>query len=817
MLIKYKHGKGSAEKQQEAAEREREFLSRITPPIIKVITRRHSEVLSEVFTMSISNSEAAAGEGGGGAGGRGREPTPRTLALGFAPSPGLVAASSEEEEEEEEGRAPSHPATIQQQSSSASSEEDAGVAREVSSSELQQYQPLEPVQEVEPEEREEGEEGEERVSSTAAPPAHVPPPSPLIATTNPLSPPPASPRPKPKPERHPKEIIIYIRDESKDKEKDMRGMQGMQPPYDISPRQMYGPTSGGRSGEEHGTFYQPPPLPSTSVLRAGHIEDELTEPLLPPLPLPLPPPPAPPSRATPPSSPSWWYTWVSILTLSNLILGIGVIAIPRTFALSGVVLGSIILGAAAGGAVVSASLMCHRHRHHNGGRGHGYRYSSYEEVVRKGLGAGGHAVWNAAVAAVSFGLVVVYLVALGDILTKSNDDDKRGGLFGEVDKGVAVGALCVVIIAPLVAFHALQCTTHNTYTDPDKNIYIRQQRGSAITSSSRGNTTNPHCPTSPFSSSRSLLGVSVIFMFTLVVLLILITSISQHTAHRVQLWPMMMSKQHWLRDGIGMLATTVPVVLVVLGGCQTAVHSVEVERYAAIGQGVTYREEEEEEEAGGGGGECDSYVSLRRVSTAATALSVGVLTLVSVSSLILFGGHNDKKGQSSTTLFITTTTSNTITTVHDDVLLNFSNYFLEDILGNVIGKAVFLGIRLAFVVSLIISLPSQMLAFTHSFWNLIFLTSLKAGPGMLIVNWTTLLLAFMVSLRVEGSVGGVVWWVGGTAGLVTALLLPGLVGMKSDRVREGLVGGGFSVGGGHVLFWSGVMVVGVEVLGWWLS
>lgn len=239
--------------------------------------------------------------------------------------------------------------------------------------------------------------------------------------------------------------------------------------------------------------------------RDVHFDNHLAEPLLA----------AERGERGPPSPPrtqgSAMY-WKNILLVANAILGVGVVAMPRVYSELGLVIGSILLAITALLVIASALVLTRSGRH------------SYNDLIMDTMGSTGVVLWDASIAVLTFGLMVVYLKVLDDVLGS-------GFLPGYGDSRVALVVISIVVLAPLVAV-----------------------RGTAA----KGN----------------YLGVASVGVFAASVLILLMAAINQHKIHHLDTWPSV-DRAGWVPEMAQLLAT-LPVLLVALG-CHTALFQVEDE------------------------------------------------------------------------------------------------------------------------------------------------------------------------------------------------------------------------------------------------
>ncbi|KAL4437209.1 hypothetical protein ABPG75_004348 [Micractinium tetrahymenae] len=132
-------------------------------------------------------------------------------------------------------------------------------------------------------------------------------------------------------------------------------------------------------------------------------------------------------------------TWGATALLASSLLGAGLVAVPRVFALLGLVAGCSSLAAVLLLSYLSASFLIGASSV-TGGR----LWLGYAGVVRAALGAAGAALADAALAVHCFGMMVAGLMVMGGILVGSD------GLLDQGDRATALAVVCGVVLAPLV-------------------------------------------------------------------------------------------------------------------------------------------------------------------------------------------------------------------------------------------------------------------------------------------------------------------------------------------------------------------------------
>ncbi|KAI3429598.1 hypothetical protein D9Q98_005684 [Chlorella vulgaris] len=141
--------------------------------------------------------------------------------------------------------------------------------------------------------------------------------------------------------------------------------------------------------------------------------------------------------------------WAAGMHLAKLMMGIGILAVPRVFGLLGVGTATIWLIFIAG----LTGLSMHSLTKATTRTG----LLNYSEVVREQLGVAAQAVLDLAVIANGFGLMVIMLVVAGDILV--GDEHSEGLLSPECgDRRTVLAVVVLLLLVPLVSARRTRTT-----------------------------------------------------------------------------------------------------------------------------------------------------------------------------------------------------------------------------------------------------------------------------------------------------------------------------------------------------------------------
>jgi amino acid permease len=154
------------------------------------------------------------------------------------------------------------------------------------------------------------------------------------------------------------------------------------------------------------------------------------------------------------------------------------------------------------------------------------------------------------------------------------------------------------------------------------------------------------------------------------------------------------------------------------------------------------------------------YVRGRQVDTAsasALAITTAVYAVLGIFGFALFGQK-----------------------VHADVIRDFSTELLTPLVGRHMGQAVFMAVRIAFLISLIGIFPLQMAPLRDSLWKLLFRQDLT-GPGLWLVTYILLAFVYWAATWVS-SIWEPLVIIGSTAGVLMALIFPGLLAIATPEL-----------------------------------
>lgn len=150
-----------------------------------------------------------------------------------------------------------------------------------------------------------------------------------------------------------------------------------------------------------------------------------------------------PTATTPSSSSNFW---TSVVLLCSSLLGVGLLAVPRLFALLGIIGGILSLSLIAFLFLLSFRTLLHAASSSSINPLH----TTYSALIEETFGGTATATLEIAIVVYTFGAAVLSLLVLSDVIV----GDGKGGLLEgwEGDRGIVLGVLCVIILAPLSSF-----------------------------------------------------------------------------------------------------------------------------------------------------------------------------------------------------------------------------------------------------------------------------------------------------------------------------------------------------------------------------
>ncbi|KAL4515201.1 hypothetical protein Ndes2526B_g09596 [Nannochloris sp. 'desiccata'] len=261
-------------------------------------------------------------------------------------------------------------------------------------------------------------------------------------------------------------------------------------------------------------------------------------------------------------------------------------------------------------------------------------------------------------------------------------------------------------------------------------------------------------------AGASVLGVAAIVGWSLLTLLLFIIAGTNDQLHHMAWWPSRKSKfvGHGFESAVQVIAT-LPVILVAFI-CQMSL------------QGVLRDLQ---------------YVRDRQVDKiSSTALMITVISYAAIGifSYGVFGKN-----------------------VSPDVLQSFTVDALEPLLSQKLAQAAFVAVRLGFLISLLGTFPLQMTPLRDALWKLLFRQELR-GPGLWLVTYLLLAGVLMAAAWIE-SIWEPLVLIGSTAGVLIALIFPGLLAIQTpELLTEPLGAHRWRQVGGVVLVFVG-LVIGV--------
>jgi solute carrier family 38 (sodium-coupled neutral amino acid transporter), member 2 len=378
--------------------------------------------------------------------------------------------------------------------------------------------------------------------------------------------------------------------------------------------------------------------------------------------------------------------WAGGTNLLKALLGVGVLVIPRLTAQLGIAPTIVIM------VILSLLSWASLHLISSGMADTGY--SSLSLMVKHRLGLIGETVVELALALFAFGLMVLSLIVIGDILTGTD------GLLSHQagDRATVLGVFSLFVLTPL-------------------------------TSVSGGS----------LQSFVALAGIGIYAMLFWVVAtaLLWVISLTNRKGHALHWWPAPeLLNGEWYVKTVQVLAT-VPAFIIAYG--------------AQVAMPQTLRDL--------------PFVRVSRMSgvtLGAVAVATSAFLVLGVSSVGLFGSEN----------------------VCADIVNNFTVDALTPLLPKILAQGMFVAVRLGFLLGLLGTFPQLMAPFREASWMLIFRQELM-GPGLLIVNFVALAAVYTVAVTSKTLFEPLVL-LGSTAGVIVALIVPGLLELANWRYAGGL-------------------------------
>ena len=253
-------------------------------------------------------------------------------------------------------------------------------------------------------------------------------------------------------------------------------------------------------------------------------------------------------------------------------------------------------------------------------------------------------------------------------------------------------------------------------------------------------------------TGASTLGVTAVVGFSLLTVLLFIIAATNGQIHSMTFWPTGKFVNHGFQSAVQVIAT-LPVLLFAFI-CQMSLQGVL--------RDLQYVQEQQ----------------VDKITSTALVIATVCYAAIGVFCYGLFGGKD----------------------IDPDVLRNFTVDALQPLLSRKLAQATFVAVRIGFLISLLGIFPMHMAPLRDSIWKLLFRTEL-AGPGLWLVTYLLLGGVYLAAAWLP-SIWEPLVLIGSTAGVLIALIFPGILAMRTPELLTEPVGAHYwrQMGGGVLIF-----------------